>query len=91
MALRRVERRVQNATGIQTHVLPHGEMLETIARSLGHPSGLDLEKARQADRDRFASLARKPLGQREPRRVRRAGVELGPRAQAHFEAKSGQN
>ena len=44
LTLRRLEHRVQFATGIQTHQLPHGEMLETIARSLGHGSGHELER-----------------------------------------------
>lgn len=35
LTLRRVEHRVQNATGLQTHELPRGATLEAIAASLG--------------------------------------------------------
>lgn len=62
LALRRVEHRVQLATGIQTHALPRGELLETIARSLGHASvhelEKDLDKTRRRVAARFASLTR---------------------------------
>ncbi|HEY8076243.1 MAG TPA: hypothetical protein VIF62_19090, partial [Labilithrix sp.] len=62
LALRRVEHRVQNATGIQTHVLPRGELLETIAKSLGDASGAelekDLDKIRRRVASRFASLTK---------------------------------
>lgn len=62
LELRRVEHRIQFATGIQTHVLPRGEMLETIARSLGHRSGAELEesleKIRHGVAARFASLTK---------------------------------
>lgn len=57
LTLRRLEHRVQFATGIQTHVLPKGEMLETIARSLGHASGLDLEREIDKTRRRVAALS----------------------------------
>lgn len=62
LALRRVEHRIQLATGLQTHVLPRGETLEVIARSLGHASGhdleKDLEKTRRKVAARFGSLTR---------------------------------
>ncbi len=62
LALRRVEHRIQLATGLQTHTLPTGPRLETIARSLGHASGheleKDLEKIRRKVAARFASLTR---------------------------------
>jgi [glutamine synthetase] adenylyltransferase / [glutamine synthetase]-adenylyl-L-tyrosine phosphorylase len=62
MTLRRLEHRIQFATGIQTHQLPRGEMLETVARSLGHPTGhdlqRDLDKIRRRVAARFASLLR---------------------------------
>jgi [glutamine synthetase] adenylyltransferase / [glutamine synthetase]-adenylyl-L-tyrosine phosphorylase len=65
LALRRVEHRVQTATGIQTHTLPQGEMLETIARSFGHGSGHELEKeldkTRRRVAARLASLTREAL------------------------------
>lgn len=60
LTLRRLEHRVQNATGIQTHVLPRGELLETIAKSCGFTSGRelekDLDKTRRRVATRFASL-----------------------------------
>lgn len=60
LTLRRLEHRVQNATGLQTHVLPRGELLETIAKSCGFASGRDLEKDLEKTRrrvaTRFASL-----------------------------------
>lgn len=62
LTLRRVEHRIQLATGIQTHALPRGEILETIARTLGHESSHDLErdldKTRRKVAARFASLTR---------------------------------
>ncbi len=66
LTLRRLEHRVQFATGIQTHQLPRGEMLETIARSLGHASGLELEreveKTRRRVTQRLASLTKEVPG-----------------------------
>jgi glutamate-ammonia-ligase adenylyltransferase len=63
VTLRRVEHRVQNATGIQTHVLPRGALEETIARSLGfassHELEKDLDKTRRRVAARFASLTKK--------------------------------
>lgn len=35
LALRRIEHRIQNATGLHTHDLPRGPMLEAISNSLG--------------------------------------------------------
>lgn len=55
LALRRVEHRIQTATGIQTHSLPRGEMLETVARSLGHAGGHELEKEMDKTRRRVAA------------------------------------
>jgi glutamate-ammonia-ligase adenylyltransferase len=64
--LRRLEHRVQFATGIQTHQLPKGEMLETIARSLGHTNPHDLErdveKTRRRVAARLASLTKVAFG-----------------------------
>ncbi len=75
LLLRRVEHRVQLATGIQTHTLPVGEALETVARSLGYANGHDLErdldKTRRRVAARFASLT-KDLGARDERF---AGIE----------------
>ncbi len=64
LALRRLEHRVQFATGLQTHTLPApGEaLLERISRSLGFVSERelerDLEKTRRRVAARFASLSR---------------------------------
>ena len=64
MALRRLEHRVQFATGLQTHTLPSpGEpLLERIARSLGFAGERelerDLEKIQRRVAARFASLSR---------------------------------
>lgn len=62
LSLRRLEHRVQNATGIQTHVLPRGELLETIARGAGFTTGKELEKdldrTRRRVATRFASLTK---------------------------------
>lgn len=55
LMLRRLEHRVQFATGIQTHVLPRGDMLEVIARSLGHASGHELEREVEKTRRRVAA------------------------------------
>ncbi len=44
LALRRAEHRIQFATGLQTHVLPTGPLLEVIAKSMGHRNGADLER-----------------------------------------------
>lgn len=55
LTLRRVEHRVQFATGIQTHDLPRGELLETIARSLGHATGAELERELDEARRRVAA------------------------------------
>lgn len=55
LMLRRLEHRVQFATGIQTHQLPRGEMLETIARSLGHATGHDLEREVDKTKRRVAA------------------------------------
>jgi glutamate-ammonia-ligase adenylyltransferase len=63
LSLRRVEHRVQFATGLQTHSLPPpGDLLETIARSLGYGSGAelerDLDKTRRKVAARFQSIVR---------------------------------
>jgi [glutamine synthetase] adenylyltransferase / [glutamine synthetase]-adenylyl-L-tyrosine phosphorylase len=55
LALRRAEHRVHLSTGIQTHTLPRGELLEIIARSLGHATAHDLEKELERTRRRVAS------------------------------------
>jgi glutamate-ammonia-ligase adenylyltransferase len=63
LTLRRLEHRVQFATGLQTHLLPRGELLETIARTVGFATGKelekDLDKTRRRVSTRFASLTRK--------------------------------
>ena len=71
LALRRLEHRVQFATGWQTHVLasPGDPLLERIARSLGFGGERelerDLEKTRRRVSARFASLSRE--GRAQPR------------------------
>jgi glutamate-ammonia-ligase adenylyltransferase len=68
LALRRVEHRVQFATGIQTHALPPSgdPLLDRIGRSLGFASGhemeRDLDKTRRRVAARFASLSREKPG-----------------------------
>lgn len=61
VTLRRLEHRVQNATGLQTHALPRGPLLETIAKTVGHGSAYELEreidKVRRRVATRFASLS----------------------------------
>lgn len=63
LTLRRLEHRVQFATGIQTHTLPRGQLLEIIARSVGFTTSMDfekdLEKTRRRVAARFASLTAK--------------------------------
>ena len=62
LTLRRLEHRVQFATGLQTHILPRGDLLETIARSVGFTGSKELEKdldrTRRRVAARFASLTR---------------------------------
>ncbi len=63
--LRRLEHRIQFATGLQTHSLPAAPaMVERIARSLGYdePEGLmrELDAVRARVASRFASLGREP-------------------------------
>lgn len=78
LELRRVEHRIQLSTGLQTHVLPLGERLEGIARSLGHASGHELEKHLEKTRRkvaaRFASLTREI----EPSAASSRGAPLEP-------------
>jgi glutamate-ammonia-ligase adenylyltransferase len=60
LALRRLEHRIQFATGLQTHALPGAELTETIARSLGFAAGAellrDLDRTRKRVAKRFGSL-----------------------------------
>lgn len=69
LLLRRLEHRVQFATGIQTHLLPDGELLQRIAKSLGYAGVVDLhrdlERTRRRVAARFASLRRGPGGSGE--------------------------
>ncbi len=66
LVLRRLEHRVQFATGLQTHTLPSresdGPLLDRIARSLGFSGGAemekDLDKTRRRVAARLASLSR---------------------------------
>jgi [glutamine synthetase] adenylyltransferase / [glutamine synthetase]-adenylyl-L-tyrosine phosphorylase len=64
--LRRIEHRVQFATGLQTHAMPRDvEMLERIARSLGYPDATafahELAAVRARVSLRFATLGREPV------------------------------
>jgi glutamate-ammonia-ligase adenylyltransferase len=63
LTLRRLEHRVQFATGHQTHILPRGELLETIAKTVGFATGKelekDLDKTKRRVSTRFGSLTRK--------------------------------
>src|SRR6202050_1793342 len=57
MALRRLEQRVQFATGAQTHTLPSlgDPLLERIARTLGFPTERELERDLDKTRRRVAT------------------------------------
>jgi glutamate-ammonia-ligase adenylyltransferase len=68
LALRRVEHRVQFATGLQVHSLPRApELLDPVARSLGYadPRALqrDLGEVRTRVAGRFAALGREPTSE----------------------------
>jgi len=60
LALRRIEHRIQNATGLHTHDLPRGDVLATIAMSLGFATSeaflADLAKVRGTLAKRLASI-----------------------------------
>jgi len=61
VALRRLEHRIQFATGLQTHALPPpGDLLDTIARSLRFAGSrelvADVERVRQVVHERLRSL-----------------------------------
>jgi len=62
LTLRRLEHRVQFATGQQTHLLPRGELLETIAKSVSFATAKelekDLDKTKRRVSTRFASLTK---------------------------------
>jgi glutamate-ammonia-ligase adenylyltransferase len=65
--LRRLEHRIQFATGLQTHALPSdAELLARIARSLGYEDeaalGRELAAVRARVTARFGSLGREPPG-----------------------------
>jgi len=70
LTLRRLEHRVQNATGLQTHVLPRGDLLDVIAKSTGFATAKelerDLDKTRRRVAARFASLTKKLDGWTAP-------------------------
>src|SRR5262249_18036873 len=79
LMLRRVEHRIQFATGLQTHTLPREpELLQPIARSLGYadPGALqrDLGGVRARVAGRFAALGREPTS--EEGALGRPGVAL---------------
>ncbi len=60
LVLRRLEHRVQFATGLQTHQMPDAPLVDRVARSLGWAGGAELEreidKTRKRVARRFASL-----------------------------------
>ncbi len=65
LALRRLEHRVQFATGLQTHSLPEDpDLLARMARTLGYPAApemlRDLERTRRKVATRFGSLSARP-------------------------------
>jgi glutamate-ammonia-ligase adenylyltransferase len=73
LLLRRIEHGVQWSSGIQTHLLPRASPeLDSLARVLGHPGGVELEReldrARERVRELFSSLA--PAAPRPPPRHR---------------------
>ncbi len=68
LMLRRVEHRVQFATGLQVHALPRSpELVERIARSLGYADRgalvRDLGEVRSRVSSRFAALGREPTSE----------------------------
>jgi glutamate-ammonia-ligase adenylyltransferase len=68
LMLRRVEHRVQFATGLQVHALPRApEMVERMARSLGYPDrgalARELAGVRSRVAGRFAALGREPTSE----------------------------
>jgi glutamate-ammonia-ligase adenylyltransferase len=94
LLLRRVEHRIQWASGVQTHLLPTDpEELARLARSLGFrsSSGLlgELERAREAVHETFSSLTDSATPRSPPRHVLRSELdgddpELGRVAELHF-------
>lgn len=83
--LRRLEHRIQFATGLQTHALPRsGDMLARIARSLGYADTSALERALEQVRStvsaRFASLGQAPA--RDEPSVGRLAAALDARDEA---------
>jgi [glutamine synthetase] adenylyltransferase / [glutamine synthetase]-adenylyl-L-tyrosine phosphorylase len=71
--LRKLEHRVQFATGLQTHALPTGELLDRIARSLGFEGAPGLERTLSQTRDQvhraLMSLWQGDVGQGFPQVV----------------------
>jgi glutamate-ammonia-ligase adenylyltransferase len=87
LALRRLEHRVQFATGLQTHAIPHDrELLARLARSLGFTGApaleKDLERTRRRISARFLSLGSNASSQLE------ASIEPIARLQAALDAGS---
>lgn len=75
LVLRRLEHRVQYATGLQTHSLPErGELLDRIARSLGFATSAELEEEIALTRRR---VHRALLSLRANDEPRAASEELG--------------
>jgi len=94
--LRRVEHRIQWASGVQTHLLPtDGDELARIARSLGFrdSTGLmgELERARETVHETFSSLTNGSRPRALPRPVLASELEgedpeLGRSAELHFQS-----
>jgi glutamate-ammonia-ligase adenylyltransferase len=73
LVLRRLEHRVQFATGLQTHALPErGELLDRIARSLGFATSAGLEEELSITRERV----RRALFSLRPEQASRAAPEV---------------
>lgn len=96
LLLRRVEHRIQWASGVQTHLVPTDpEELARLARSLGFrdSSGLtgELERARETVHETFSSLTHASRPRSAPRHVLASELdgddpELGRAAEQHFQS-----
>ncbi len=62
LALRRLEHRIQFATGLQTHAVPDRSLLERLGRSLGFSSAGELERDLDKTRKRVAKCFTSLMG-----------------------------
>lgn len=80
LALRRIEHRVQNATGLHTHTLPRGAVLSAIASSLGFASAqafeADVGRTRARVHELFESTLVPAKGQRASEAIVRVFIAL---------------